>query len=480
MISAPGQSCPESSGWTLVPQLALPLAIYVVLALLRGYHVRYHTPAKGDSDVSECVPLKSAPLTRDQDNRWEQVDTYRFWLVACVIIGHFCAWPLNYMPVSQYLLGPLLLWLDMFSMPGLAFISGVCAHGPLTWARLVRLFIRVIVPYNVARFVKYVQYTNMTCLGAGYSLHGATKYLGCISGYPTWVTLSAASDAGIEWYLFSLVQWRLATTFFTWLWPEALLGLSFGIGILSGYFDVMSFLTIVNIPGMPLVLSLPHRTMSFLPFFVAGLLVDPIASEKTLRKHPHIIRIARVLLVGTFGMSIFVVCSGIGLSFYKQGGVGDFNYDYITVRPNLERPWELLYPPLCGPAYNVAGLCRAFRYALSFGMLALVWASAWPSSLRLAEAGRHTMYPYLLHQWPLLYLDPFMISHAEFKLWVLGYAGKAGMLVWAAGVPLALGCTHLCTLPWVRRIFGPFIEPDWILWTWKPPSKSTNKSGLIC
>merc|ERR1719265_83696 len=178
-------------------------------------------------------------------------------------------------------------------MPGLAFISGLCAQGPLTFRRLSRLFTRVIVPYHFARIIKYVQYENLTCVGAGYTFHGATKYLQCLAAYPGWVTLSAASDAGIEWYLFSLVQWRLAATFLTWLWPEALLALSFGVGILSGYFDVMSFLTLLNIPGMPIVLSIPHRTMSFLPFFAAGLLIDPIAAQNVLKRRPHISKIAR-------------------------------------------------------------------------------------------------------------------------------------------------------------------------------------------
>lgn len=473
MASGPGQSCPEFSGWRLVPQLALPLLIYAVLTLARGHRVRHNASSNGDDDASECLPL-----TRNQDGRWEEVDAYRFWLVGCIIVGHFCSWPFNYMPASQYLLSPLLLWLETFSMPGLAFISGLCAHGPLTWGRMARLLTRVILPYHIARIIKYVQYENFTCVGAGYSFHGAARYLQCLSGYPGWVTLSAASDAGIEWYLFSLVQWRLAATVVMWLWPEALLALSFGIGILSGYFDVMSFLTLLNIPGMPIVLSVPHRTMSFLPFFAAGLLIDPTAAQNALRSYFHMRKLARVLLIGTFGISIFVVCSGVGLSFYTQGAVGDFNYDYITVRPNMERPWELFYPPLCGPAYHAAGFYRGLRYMLSFGMIFLVWAAAWPSSTWLAAAGRHTMYPYLLHQWPLIYLDPFLISHPQLKLWILGYTGRVGMLVWVAVVPFAFGITHACTWPWVRRIFGPLIEPDWILCGWTPHRKPMIK-GLV-
>lgn len=483
------QACSEAAVSTLIPQLALPLLIYVVLAIARGYSVQHKNASNdplesalekvsGGEDAPEHLPLVSSLSSRSQDSRYEWMDAYRFWLVAAVIVGHSVSWPLTYFPLSKYYLSPLILWLEVFSMPGLAFISGLCARGPLTWGRIQRLFTRVFVPFLFFRFVKFAGYTSATCQGAGYTIPGATKYLTCLSDYPRWVSLSAASDGDIEWYLFSLVQWRLAATCLTWLWPEALLTLSFGIGILSGYFDVMSFLYVLDIPGMPIVLSVPHRTMSFLPFFAAGLLVDPTACQNALRRRPHIQRLARALLVGTFGISIFVVCSGIGVDFFKMGAVGDFNYDYITVRTNWERPWELLYPPLCGPAYNAAGLYRAIRYALSFTMLVLVWAAALPSAAGLVEAGRHTMYPYLLHQWPLILLDPFLFSHPLVKLWTLGYTGKAGWLVWAAGVPLALGFTYVSTWSWVRRIFGPFIEPDWILWCWKAQPKGTSK-GLI-
>lgn len=492
-----GQPCSdvEAGEATLVPQLALPLLIYVLLSLVRGYRARYPSASDGktpgqkrlpvDEEASECLSLTHAasfPANHD-GGRSDWVDSYRFWLVACVIVGHTVSWPVNYHGVSKYFMGPLILWMDTFSMPGLALLSGICARGPLTWQRMARMLTGLLLPYLFSRFVKFMLYTWFTqnqCVGAGFSVSGALTYASCLSSFLSWCSLSAASDAGIEWYLISLIQWRLAASFLRRLWPEALLAISFGIGILSGYFDVTPFMFPVIFPGLPVIfLSIPHRTMSFLPFFAAGLLVDPVVAQNALRNQPHIRRLARVLLVVTFVVSIFVVRSGIGLSYYKQGAISDFNYDYITARVDLEHPGTFITPPLCGPEYHVAGCLRALRYVLCFAMMFVVWASAWPSSPSIVEAGRHTMYPYLLHQWPVSKLDPFLFVHPQLKLWTLGFVGKTGWLVWVAGIPLALSFTYLSTQRWVRCIFGAFIEPHWALCGFDTQTRG-KKKGLIC
>lgn len=487
-LSVADCSTSEAGGLALIPQLALPLLIFVVLTLAHGYHARSTRSSEGKEFASgkfsdrlhssECLPLVCASSHVNQHGRCDWVDAYRFWLVACVVVGHAVSWPINYHGVSKYFLSPLILWMDLFSMPGLALLSGICARGPLTWPRLARLFVGVGLPYLFSRFAKFVMFTSVTCVGAGFNLSGAMKYMGCLSGFFSWTSLSAASDAGIEWYLISLMQWRLAAAFLSWLWPEALLAVSFGIGILSGYFDITPFMYLLDIPGFPLVLSVPHRTMSFLPFFAVGLLVDPIIAQNALRSWPKLRDLARAALLMTFCISIFVVRSGIGLNYFKQGAIGDFNYDYISIRVDLQRPGTWITPPLCGPAYHAAGSLRALRYALCFAMVSLVWASAWPSFPALVEAGRHTMYPYLLHQWPLSKLDPFLFFHPHVKLWILGYTGKTGWLVWAAGLPLSIGFTYFSTSPWIRCIFGPFIEPNWALRALRPQPKGKTQGPI--
>merc|ERR1712224_297700 len=73
------------------------------------------------------------------------------------------------------------------------------------------------------------------------------------------------------------------------------------------------------------------------------------------------------------------------------------------------------------------------------------------------------MYPYLLHTWPLTLQSVFLMSHPYWSTWAIGSYGHGGWSFWVLMGAAALCFTYVSTLPLVRLIFAPLIEPDWLL-----------------
>lgn len=389
-------------------------------------------------EASILTPLLAGLPTVSKGARCDWIDSCRFWLVALVIIGHAVAFPCAYLPGSVYFLKPALVWAATFHMPGLAFLSGLCSQSPLTCERSKRLFTFVLMPFiftYVAQWAFYCRAYNQCTL--------------------------RSMDDGVEWYLMCLLQWRLAAAFLMHLTPWVLLTVAFAIGILSGYcLNIFNILCYVG--DIPIMLGVTHRTLSFFPFFAIGLVIDPLALQYVHRRWSCAKTLGRVLLIAGLLACFIQAHFGSGLAHLELGAIGDFNYDYISPRINPEQPWSFLIPKLCGPEHYFAAFFRAGRYTLSCIAVA-VFCVATPTGPLISEAGRHTMYPYLLHTWPLTVLSIFLMSHPFWSTWAIGTYGHGGWMFWIITAIIAMCFTYLTTLPFVRMIFAPLIEPEWLL-----------------
>merc|ERR1719453_56207 len=106
--------------------------------------------------------------------------------------------------------------------------------------------------------------------------------------------LSFNGNDGVEWYLASLFLWRLAAPMLLAFRADVLVALCIGVGVFSGYYQ--SIIT-VEVFDFSLVLSLAPRTITFLPFFAAGLSIPPATVYNLITRWPLTHHVARVLLI---------------------------------------------------------------------------------------------------------------------------------------------------------------------------------------
>lgn len=457
---------PELAAGLVSCALAAALA-WIVTALLGVLKVppedsipKGSLPQEGDDEAGVCTPLAPDSLAA-QGSRSDVVDNARFWLVGLVIASHNVGFPNVYLPGAKYFLTPLVVWTAAFHIPGLVFVSGMCSRGPLRWTRL---FTRVFAPYCISRFIQW----SIACKQngkCGMNLSGVADCAQCLSGFPSFASETAGMDAGLEWYLLSLCLWRIAAAglAFCKLRPQSQLMLAFGIGIYSGYHPY----TITGeffILYTKIFLTISQRTMSFFPFFMAGLLVTPDALGYETSRLPRFANHVGRCLVGGI-LLVLCLCAhlGMGVAPLENGALGDFNYDYVSPRPNPEAPGLFLYAPTCGFEQLGLGLIRAGRYMLSFMMVGAFLVAMPVGPAWICEAGRYTLYPYLLQQWPMLFQEWFFQTHLEWGTWSVGQLDKfLPRFFWVSSFAFGFLFTYLATLPYVRWIFGPIIEPDWI------------------
>lgn len=483
-IVASTAACAGSPSWLTSfvdysQQVAPILLCCVIAALVWGGVPRRAGSSTGKTaDIfgqygidEEAAAERSPLLTELADaaptvDRCGLTDSIRFWLVTAVIVGHAIALPTIMMPQSSYIFGPALVWMSTFHMPGLALLSGACSRSPLTKARFARLVARVLAPW-----LFYKAFTFIITCREDFAKAGGFEEMRCLTYFPQMAETDAAFDSGAEWYLFSLFVWRLAAAMLNRLQPTLMLTVALAVGIFSGYYgNAFSVNFNGNILGtqIPVALAISQRTMSFFPFFALGLLVDPGAMRSAVRHWPHAPTVARLCLIGAL-VACYAAANTAGgspLAPFELGAVGDFNSNYIAVRKDPEHPWMAITPPACGWEHATMGLQRAWRYMLCTLAVALVFVAAPSGPGWVSEAGRHTMYPYILHQVPVAYMCAFVDTAPGWPMWVTGKEGHYGWAFWVGVAATACCLTYISTLAPVRWVFGPLIEPDWVVCRW--------------
>lgn len=363
-------------------------------------------------------------LSGSVDGRNSYLDNCRFILVTAVIVGHIVALPWTFGWVEGYWLKPFLSWASTIHIPGLAFISGACSRGPLTTSRAARLIVFLVIPYAFSRLLNWA-----------YSCHSGVSCL-----------LNPFRGDGVEWYLLSLLHWRLVILLCAPLSPIVLLLASFICALTSGFF--------IPFDG---VLSI-ERSMAFFPFFVAGFLCDIDAARRHTERNPML----RTLGFAVLSFALLALWFGpkSWTTILEVGMPGDFNFDYANPRIDPEAPWKLLALPRCGLEFWLSPVWRIPRYALSFVMLSATLAVVPSHETWYTEAGRYTMYSYLLHGWFITCIITWAQHHPYSFYWAMGSFWKGG---WVWLVAIAVGCVFswAATTKPVRRVFGFWIEPVW-------------------
>lgn len=384
----------------------------------------------------------SEPLLKSL-GRETWVDSLRFILMIFILMGHYVAIPCSYIAEQSYWLSPLLVWINLFVMPGFAALSGYLSKAPLTEARVSRLLVFVFFPYVFSKVI--------------YWLWSSVEFrtLGAFDPFDAF-----SNSFGLEWYLIVLVQWRLAIVLMRPFGTWTFVSIAIFIGLVSGNW----------VPsGSALAL---HRACSFFPFFVLGYLMD-LGHLRNILNRSSVGKIAlRMVFVGFLLMLFY--CPGIARLFMANT-LGDLNFDYQSAIPSIASTSEQanLYPngfvpvlapsprSTCGSEWALSFVHRLIRYQL--GVILLLGLLSWtPASPALAMYGQHTMYPYLLHPWIFQILVlPTMQRHMPLLVQSL-HSFSSGGYVWAYAVLLAPVLTLGLSSTLVRRITWVFIEPTWI------------------
>lgn len=229
--------------------------------------------------------------------------------------------------------------------------------------------------------------------------------------------------------------------------PAVLMTLAFALGLSSGFW----------VPNVTILAQ--HRALSFLPFFVAGYLVDTQMVERLLRYSSVVPNIARV---GMLMSLIFAWRHPQITELFELGHLGDYNFDYTAVRVE-SAGWLWQGRQVCGLEYHLSWTHRMIWYTVSFALVAALLAAVPTQKFWFSSLGSRTMYPYLIHPWTSqLVIEPFFRGHPSLWYYVMVPGFHPGGWVWillgVLSVPLAF---FLSSYP-VRFIFGWVIEPNWL------------------
>lgn len=404
--------------------------------------------------VEPCSQKTSAPLL-GSPSRETWVDSARFVLMVFILMGHYVAIPCSYVAEQSYWLGPLLVWINLFVMPGFAALSGYLSKGPLTQPRLARLLIFVLFPYIMSKVIYWAWFSIRFDVVGWFDPFDAFN-----------------NSLGLEWYLIVLVQWRLAIVLMSPFSKWMLLGSSLALGLVSGNW----------VPsGSSLALQ---RACSFFPFFVLGYSFDLGHLRDVLTRNTYCKVAAQSVFVGFLAL---LFCYPGLARLFMVNTLGDLNFDYLGAVPTNPAMAKVgpfgIMPALsalprehCGSEWALSFVHRLVRYQLG-GLMLLGFFAFVPSSSSVAKYGQHTMYPYLLHPWVFqLWLQPLMNRHFSTLLSSLGPFSEGGY-VWMLAVFLAPFLTLLLSSAPVRFLSRFAIEPTWLAPLIFSPESQLQRTG---
>jgi fucose 4-O-acetylase-like acetyltransferase len=250
-----------------------------------------------------------------------------------------------------------------------------------------------------------------------------------------WAEFDYTTASWTLWFLLALAMWRIVLPYLVLLrWP---LTIAIVISIAAGYSDAIDS-----------TLS-AARAFGMLPFFVFGWKLRQWDITGRWLALPAAIawrwRIAAIVL-----FAAVTAMALIGIDLWREIGLRRFmlyNESYQAI--GWDEPWS--------------GLVRLILLAVALLLTAafltliprrVVWFTAW---------GTATMYIYLLHTFPLYPLRESGVLAG----WQPGW-------VFPAMVLYCLGITIVLSLPVVRRVFRPLVEPR-VPWLFRrEPSTATG------
>ncbi|KQX65690.1 acyltransferase family protein [Angustibacter sp. Root456] len=348
-----------------------------------------HTaPSTSAADPAPSEPPAAAPPKVRQT--W--VDQTRWVAIALVLAGHFVGLVRGRSGVAVAISD----YLYVFHIPALVLLAGWGARRLQARGQgLTRIVWQLLVPYVLFQLIAFA--VNHVFEGS----------------HPSW---SFTSQTFGLWFLVALAGWRLLMPWFQGL--RAPVAAALAVALLAGLSS--------KIGGL---LSL-SRIAFFLPLFVAGpWLVDRVALWRQ-RRGARICGLL-VLLAG----AVWV-------------GVQEVGFDR-TIFFGRDSYAALHQGALHGMVYRTGALLISAVLAVGL-MLAVPGKPGAPTAVGrwFAEAGRHTMFPYLIHL-PLLTV----------LRWTEWPREGAPTVAASVAVLAALVMAVVLVTPPVRFLAGPFVEP---------------------
>ncbi|WP_372699805.1 acyltransferase family protein [Arthrobacter sp. JSM 101049] len=336
----------------------------------------------------------SGPTTVGVRQTW--IDQARWIAIVLVVMGH----AVGQMRSESGLAIVVSNFVYVFHIPVFVILAGWGARRAEAGGKtLAKIWWQLLLPYLIFQVVAFA---------LGWFLEGDD---------PSW---SFTNQTFGLWFLVALAGWRLIGPWFRgirWAVPLTLL-----IALLAGLS-----------PHIGSWLSL-SRVLFFLPLFVAGpYLVDLVAAWRR-----------RVMLrvgAGIYLFALAVVVFVLGKDFWRSPFLGKSSYE------------DLGQGNLAGMAVRLGVLVLATVSATAF-LLVLPGTPGAPTRAGqwIAEAGRHTMYPYLLHLQVLT-----LVGLTEWKTWGQPSV-TTGLFILGALAVCVLSETRL-----VRTVFKPLVEPSALL-----------------
>jgi fucose 4-O-acetylase-like acetyltransferase len=343
---------------------------------------------------------------RTDGTRQTWIDQSRWVAIVLVVVGHAVGMLRNdsalALTISNYVY--------MFHIPVLVVLAGWGAKNlQADGSGLSKITRQLIAPYIVFQLIAFL--FNFIFEGTN----------------PSWTFVEQTFGL---WFLVALALWRLIGPWFR--------GVRYAL-LISVVLSLLAGLT----PSIGGFLSL-SRVLFFLPMFLVGpWLVDRISEW---RGDPRFRALGLVVL--STGLAAVIV---FGENFWRLPFLGNLSYESLEVSDAEGMLWRLLAMG--------SGLLMAAGF-----MLALPGQPSAPTGIGnfVADAGRYTMYPYLLHL-PLL----TVIGATPFE--------DMGHPTLRTAVFVAVA-TILCLVTvWrpVRFLTRPLVEPLWFL----PPARSEHERG---
>lgn len=344
-----------------------------------------------------------------------------------------------------------------FHMPLFVFLSGSFVR-PFSWQGLLKTVITLGFP--LLFFTLVINPLNQVLVER--SLFSGNLWLKNDPYYEDsmWSLLTGSGPSYFIWFLRSLILWRLVTMF-TCTWPKALhIALAVASGLLSIYWP----------PASPnrwyLGFFAYQRTLSLFPFYVMGQHLD----IRGLLEAIPAPRSSCILFVWFTLMSLIYLENHPRLWHRVTFGV----FDILETEPV---PF-LSYPDAASCPLDYRFMWARYFSCLTYRtvtMLIFLFFGVPRSTTWFTEAGSKTIYSYLLH-FPFVKLANFALCwlanrnniHPEILPRFFQYFG---FITFCCLLNLYfMLVVYGLTTPPVQKLFGPFIEPTWLLKMMEPPS----------
>ena len=349
----------------------------------------FEAGAGSEQPASLGAPTPSASAGKARDP-W--LDNARFILLAFVVVDHF-SWPLL---KGSETMNTLFYWLHLFHMPAFVMVTGYVSRSVVVNdAKAKGLVTRVLVPYLIFQ-----------------TLYQLADPLIRKQELVRW---SPLTPAWLMWFLAAMLVWRLMTPYL--LRIRGILAISVAVSLLTG-----------TIGGVSHMLSL-DRVLSFLPFYVLGLVIRPT----------HL-ALLRTLPARICGIAVLVAAWPISAVLADRLGV-----HWIF--------WDRSYESMGSTALHGVAV-RALLMLLAVLTSAAVLALSPTGKSWMTALGVGSLYGYLLHGFVA-----WGFKWTPIHEW---FHGPAREVLFLAGCVVLTAA--LCS-PWTQRVMRPLVEPrsDWLL-----------------